>query len=357
MSKKNVQDFFTITAIAVLVIGPLCSCLRNVIGILLGQVVNPSSVGMMFNILRDGTMMTAPFLLFLLLVTYKLPTSIAVFFAVFVEQAISFTIAGLNHQSPLRPQVIIEVLVTALGALALRRFAESCKQDSRKNSTSLPQSRHSISSFTLIELLVVIGIIAVLASILFPVFARVREEGRRTVCISNLRQNGLALQLYQQDYETYPASMGALVDAGYIKTTSILVCPSDILPAGWGSIASANGRPGGSPEKSGLRLSYLYGKHVLEPGCWRKVQEDPTSSLLICQTHGQRTIQNSPSPLKDYSDWEGRVLQLHTDGSVKSRNYLWKRLPVLAPSTFAYTSDPMVIFGEGNYDTITCSSL
>jgi prepilin-type N-terminal cleavage/methylation domain-containing protein len=69
--------------------------------------------------------------------------------------------------------------------------------------TSAKQCR----GFTLIELLVVIAIIAVLAAILFPVFAKAREKARQAACQSNLRQIGMAVQMYAQDYDgTLPSS-------------------------------------------------------------------------------------------------------------------------------------------------------
>jgi prepilin-type N-terminal cleavage/methylation domain-containing protein/prepilin-type processing-associated H-X9-DG protein len=73
--------------------------------------------------------------------------------------------------------------------------------------TVINQTENQIGKkgFTLIELLVVIAIIAILASILFPVFARARENARRASCMSNLKQVGLGLMQYTQDYdEKYP---------------------------------------------------------------------------------------------------------------------------------------------------------
>ncbi|BCM89799.1 hypothetical protein IAD21_01647 [Abditibacteriota bacterium] len=71
--------------------------------------------------------------------------------------------------------------------------------------TQKPSGRQERLAFTLIELLVVIAIIAILAAILFPVFSRARENARRTSCLSNLKQLGLGMMQYTQDYdEKYP---------------------------------------------------------------------------------------------------------------------------------------------------------
>ncbi|MBM3476867.1 MAG: DUF1559 domain-containing protein [Armatimonadetes bacterium] len=100
-------------------------------------------------------------------------------------------------------------------------------------------------AFTLIELLVVIAIIAILAAILFPVFARTRESARVSVCNSNLRQLGIAAHMYAQDYDEwfpcdyYPCNSSLthmrLVRqiTPYVKNMQIMYCPSVTRISQW----------------------------------------------------------------------------------------------------------------------------
>jgi prepilin-type N-terminal cleavage/methylation domain-containing protein/prepilin-type processing-associated H-X9-DG protein len=108
--------------------------------------------------------------------------------------------------------------------------------------------------FTLIELLVVIAIIAILAAILFPVFAQAREKARATSCLSNTKQIGLAFRMYAQDYDeinvgsySYPNTWNQCPHLiwsdllqPYIKNLQIFACPS----AGGRNFVNDNGRAG-----------------------------------------------------------------------------------------------------------------
>lgn len=129
-----------------------------------------------------------------------------------------------------------------------------------------------VRAFTLIELLVVIAIIAILAAILFPVFAKARERAKQTTCVSNLNQLGKALAMYADDNEdhlpqsiylkqstpTLSTSLPNVMNA-YVRSVQVFQCPSDndsqrfdstwpsVLWKTYGLSYSYNSVPPGSP--------------------------------------------------------------------------------------------------------------
>jgi len=173
-----------------------------------------------------------------------------------------------------------------------------------------PRRNGRYSGFTLIELLVVIAIIAILAAILFPVFARAREKARQTSCLSNVKQLGLAMLMYAQDYdETWPAAYyfgpgwapeyawDFVVDYGagtstvgligpYTKNGQLAVCPS-----------LKNAQTFGRPQSGyGYNTSYI-GKGQFEN--WSTGLEAPAASVGDVQAPSETVL------LADSACWAG----------------------------------------------------
>jgi len=190
-----------------------------------------------------------------------------------------------------------------------------------------------VRAFTLIELLVVIAIIAILAAILFPVFAKVREKARQTSCVSNLKQLGLAILQYNEDYdEKFPeTNVNANCDNWaqeiypYVKSEDVYKCP-DNPDAGrfnpvnqWTAnpnltwMGSTNWEPGSQAIPPSYGMSNFVGAAGLGgPQILAKINE-PAVKILLAERLGNNNGANAPGcsvpPISQdgvgWFDWDG----------------------------------------------------
>lgn len=176
--------------------------------------------------------------------------------------------------------------------------------------------KNSRRGFTLIELLVVIAIIAILAAILFPVFGKARENARKTTCQSNMKQIGLAMLMYAQDWsDVLPISgpnsrtwQGILVDNKYVgagtwSDSPIFVCPSDAVARNWGSPCSYVGNAG--------HWQYLCGWTIGNKSASLVDIVRPAGFIMIMEQHAKTTIMGSATAGVTYQAYKNGQKSSH----------------------------------------------
>ena len=220
--------------------------------------------------------------------------------------------------------------------------------------TPKPRTNAKPSGFTLIELLVVIAIIAILAAILFPVFAQARESARRTSCLSNLKQLGIAFQMYQQDYDGHfhkgaginsPAVNGFGPNtnirgwyhwpwyyAPYVKSVDVFDCPSS--PDGTENLTGDNWGNDGN-------YGYNYSGLTRDEGgpAYTDAQLDRPTETFVFFDSGDTAVRVGTN------DWPGLLEELDLDWNSKKEGAI------------RHQGRTNVVFADGHAKSVTPSQL
>ncbi len=190
------------------------------------------------------------------------------------------------------------------------------------------------AGFTLVELLTVIAIIAILATLLMTTFSSVKRQAREAVCTSNLRQIGIALELYLDDFRKRPADLVMLAGTNHLGDGRILSCPADRLD-GTALMASTPVMDGGeAPQASNAspspHVSYQHPLAWSDEEWNRLMQAGTRAGVVVCTWHDIRAGLRGTTP--GVATPQGLILRGHLDGTVVRRH-------VVSSTLMAQTED------------------
>jgi len=206
------------------------------------------------------------------------------------------------------------------------------------------EHRSPQSGFTLIELLVVIAIIAILAAILFPVFAQARAKARQTMCLSNTKQMGNAINMYIQDYDEMipPRAIRDVVTGNtmegiswrrliypYVKSADVFTCPSNPNNRNFARDSiDANMTAAGVPLAGSPRFRVSYAVNGQDGTLAPMRRSDQAISLASLNRPseiilvGEATIDNSELHLGRIANANGSYMQMFSGHSTMA-NYVF----------------------------------
>lgn len=177
--------------------------------------------------------------------------------------------------------------------------------------------RSKCLAFTLVEILIVIAIILLIAALVAPTFLGAKASGKRAACITQMKQIGLALNLYREQFGEYPENhrLDPLKVSGFLSDQRLLMCPTDEFKGIWSVHFECDGKDGG------LRQSYYnpFAKSLL---MWKELlRSDPNPGILVCRTHGKKSewyTLTGPAVCSEIPfSFEGPIQRMRQDSSIQ----------------------------------------
>lgn len=193
-------------------------------------------------------------------------------------------------------------------------------------SITVKPSNKLARAFTLVEVLIVCLIVALLAALVFRVVGSAKGAAKRTTCVEQLRQIGMAVSMYETDNGAEPKSLQQV--AAQIGTKELFLCPDDPV-GGFATRCDTNHPPTATTYETMLTwaddLTY---KKALE-------KLDPNHGIVVCRVHGEHTVDYAKAMRNLCAGWraimyQGALNRLRKDGSVQLAHYSLQ-IPSLIP--------------------------